>query len=185
MSGHGQQKQGGVKQDLTTIVGIAQCIAKVLEAWLRIPGTCGPRYFGGQALIGWIILLLAATFLRSQPLLDFWMVTGGVFLLQRLAHESRRRKGYHPHSRFIGVSFFHVLGGDRLAVRLWEPLFTVLVGVALMKNGDSYGTFVILLGVCLWISASYLGASEQARITAIEDAQIEQEWLVQQTRRHE
>lgn len=178
-----QQQPTDFRRNLSTGIGLAQCFALNLAAWLRIPGTCGARYFSGQALIGWVILLVVAAVMHSPPLLEFWALTGGCFLLHKLARRSRTGTGPRPHSQFVGVSFLHVLGGNRLAYRFWEPVLTLVVGYALVRNGDNYGRVVMAFAVCLWIAAQYTEAAEQARVTAIDDARAEQAWLAEVTRR--
>lgn len=182
MSNQQQQRQG-FKNDLNLFIAVCQCLAYLGEAWLRKPGTAGSRYFSGQAFIGWCLLLIIAAFGQSPPHMNFWLATGLLFLVHKLGRAVQDRRGKHEHSRFVGVSFLSFLGGNRLAVRLWEPVLTFIVGVVLMQNGHGYGGSIVVLSFCLVISSSYIAASEKAMVTAMRDAKADQAWLMELARK--
>jgi hypothetical protein len=178
-----QQQQGELKRNVNMFIGLCQCVAFLGEAWWRVPGTCGSRYFSGQAMIGLVILLLVASFGRSDLLMQAWIVTAVWMAAHKIEHAKRARKGYCPHSRFVGNSLLSKLGGNRLAICLWEPLVTFVTGLLLIQNGHGYGGCLVYLAIAMFFSASYAAAQERAQIAAINDARADQEWLMQCTRK--
>jgi hypothetical protein len=178
-----QQQSGDLKGKIATATGFAQSLALLLAAWLRIPGTCGSRYFSGHAFIGLCFLFVLTAFAESGPLMKFWIATGLWMLFHRLMHSWRVGKGYRCHSRYVGTSLLSAFCGNVTAITILEPLVTFITGIVLIQNGYGYGGFVVILSICLFISSGYLAMAEQAKITAIEDAKAEQEWLSEYTRR--
>ena len=178
-----QDHPGDIKRNLNQFIGLAQCFAYLLEVWLRVPGTAGSRYWSGHAFIGWCFLLVIASFGNSLPLMDFWLATGAAFVFQKMRHSVRKAKGYCPHSRFVGISLLSGLGGNRIAIQLWEPLTAFIVGLELVKSGYGYGQLFMVLAVCLFVSAAYALAGERVQITAVTDARADQAWLSEYVRK--
>ena len=174
-----EQQAGGIKKEMGCFLGLCQCVGLMGEAWLRVPGTCGSRYLAGQAFVGWVLVLVVAAFGRNPVLIHFWLATGGWILVHKIVSAVRSLKGFCPHSRFGGVSLFARLGGNRLAVCVWEPLLVFGVGYVLIVYQLGYGGFFIYLSIAMFFSATHAAAAERAMVRAMNDARADQVWLSQ------
>jgi hypothetical protein len=181
-----KNKEEGVdlKRTLNGYIGAAQRISLLAEVWLRAPGTTGTRYFSGQFILTYLALFVGAAFTSSPTLYQFWMATGAWWCMHKFAQFSRKRKGLPmPHSQFVGQSLLSFMGGNMVAVRLWEPLLTFGTGWYMLKNGIEYSGGVMALAVSLLISGSYTAAAENAQITAAKDARWDGAWMAEEMRK--
>lgn len=179
-----QQQRGDFKRNVGAFVGLCESIGYLGGAWWRMPGSTGSRYFSGHAFIGWFILLMVASFAQSEQLMQFWMATGAWILFHKLASHERQRRGYRPHSRFVGNSLLSFLGGNKNAICVWEPLLTFFIGYQMLETGIEYSGAVMVLAFCMFVSAAYSARAEKATMTAIHDARADQFWIAEYMRKN-
>src|SRR6185312_12292413 len=102
-----QQQQGGsFRRDINQMIAIFQMASLQMEAWFRLPGTPGSRYFGFHAYLGWIAFFVIACLFRSPLLVQFALCTGVAIVVHKVAHSIRRYFGYRCHSMYVGTSLF-------------------------------------------------------------------------------
>lgn len=176
---------GDLKRTINGWLGLAQCISLIAEVWLRAPGTTGTRFFSGQFWIAMALLLVVAAFSYNPVMMQFWVATGCWWVMHKFAQTMRQRKRLPmPHSRFVGISLLSFMGGNYAAQRFWEPLGCFIAGYMLIESGRGYGGSIVVLAVCLFVSASYTAASERAQLNALHDAREDQRRFAEEARKH-
>jgi hypothetical protein len=168
-------------------VGISQIVSRLLAAWLRIPGSWGERFAGFQMLLSWLFALFFAPLLfprhSPMPMLVFWLASTALLLLHRVIGIARQWNGRVVHRQYGGTPWFP---GNEIRVKAyWEPFLVVCVGVLALSFSKPLGSYLILAGIALCLSAGWQVASDNAQIRRIRDARLEQRWLLQRLREEE
>jgi hypothetical protein len=161
-----------MRQSANICVGLAQIMSKMLEVFLRVPGTFGERYLNFQAVFSWLILLVWGPMLfpteDPRPMLWAWLAATAWLLVHRVAGLFR---GNAEHSRYWGRSILppHM-----------EPVVAALTGMITLAFSMPLGSYLLFAGIALGISMSWQESADRARVRAMRDARIEQEWFMRQ-----
>lgn len=169
------QQHGSFRENITAGIALCQLFSLQGEIWCRWSGTAGIRHFGTRAGIGWVMLVVIASFSQSELMLGFWLATGVMYGVNRIVQASKRRDGYRVHSHYIGDSIFAGRFTNPVAARWIEPAFMGLIGIAFIEAGDPAGMCFVALGFAMFVSAGYCGMIEDAERMALEDARHDQE----------
>ncbi len=167
---------------LYTGVGLAQAFAMPVHAWWTRLGTAGEMYLGGRlSVLGWLMLPvwpLAVQPCDYRAMYWFWGATTLLLVCHRVRHLWLRRKGFRPHSMFMGLSRLDRLGNG-LARRVLEPVLTAALGFLLMHWDRAFGLYLVWAGMALVVSTGYVNAIEASTVRQMFDARWEQEWMAE------
>ncbi len=171
-----------LRQNFGLFIGICQIIGKPLEAWLRQPGTWGERYVTHQTLLGWLFIPVFSGLLYPRepqgPVICFWWLTACLLIAHRLRGWRLRRKGYRPHSRYMGRSWLPCRSEVNAKCN-WEPTLVWIAGPLLMGISIPLGVYMLVAGSALFFAAGWQNAADKARLRQIRDARLDQEWLME------
>jgi hypothetical protein len=152
---------------------VCQIASKPVEAFLRVPGTVGVRYFNLQAVVGTCALLLWVTSWHPGHAVLAFYASAIMFAIHRLA---RRWTPIDEHSMYTGRSW---IPGDELTVKgVWEVLFVALTGILLLGPSPGLGTWLLLSAVGLLGTHSHFSLRMKAIDRSIRDALAEQRQML-------
>ena len=134
-----QQPQGMTLDDkIHCIVALGQFAAKPIEAFLRVPGTVGRRYFNYQALVGGLAMFLWIANWHPVHAVYAFYATFGMFIMHAIA---RWWTLPETHSMYTGRPW---LPGEELSVKgFWEILLVGLGGLLLLDASFGLGTWLL------------------------------------------
>jgi hypothetical protein len=189
MSTNGQS--GGTPFQTSTrgahyVVFAARVLASPLEVCLR--RGFGPKYFGLQA-VGTLLLfpLWTVFWPRDNPaaLYGFWAIV--MFCFARARAESTRMvaKGDVVHTRYNGTSrltrFFKRLPEAKVKGTC-EPACGLVAGALLMQLDKPLGSIIVVSAVAMFLVQATIEGVEQARVSDLNDALIEQQSIAERFR---
>lgn len=148
----------------------------------------GHRYHGLQAAA--VLLLvpfysLAWSEYDLRPLMCFLGAYVVMCLVTRVDGLLRRSRGMQQHSFYSG---WPRLMGQKCRIdevafkRFVEPVFALLAGYGLRQIDPPLGTYLMIGGVCMFLTVSAGQTVERARAVDMNDAVIEQEWIAERFR---
>lgn len=145
-----------------------------VQTLMRKVGTVGSRTISWHFVLGalWPMLFCASLDPKGnhQPAVFFSAVVGAMAILHSIKCD---RKG---HSHYCGDSG---LGGGRLVYTVWEPLVFLLVGFCVALAFKGLGLFMMLSAGASGLFHSYLDARDRARARNLNDAALEQQYLIE------
>lgn len=174
---HEQQEQQqepfqDMRRSANMLIALAQIMCKMLEVFVRVPGTFGSRYLGFQAVFSWLLLLVwGPIFFPTEdprPLLWVWVGATVWLLVHRIAGLFRRTE---EHSRYWGRSI--------LPLHM-ESIGACIAGGIAMGPCPPLGTYLLCSGIALGIAMSWQDCADRAKIRAARDARLESEWFNRQ-----
>ncbi|MFO0812114.1 MAG: hypothetical protein U0796_02780 [Gemmatales bacterium] len=181
-----QESFGDAKAGMNFFLLLITGCASTIQLFLRRPGTCGVKYFGGQAFVGWIFAGLYPAFWERTPGLEaqfaFFLLMIPMLAIHQSAARRSRKQGQRIHSYFIGRSIFQFQPGEKAAKRArgLEFMVCVLGGMLICPFSQSLGTYLILAAFASSLQDSLVAERDRRRIEAMEDALIDQEYYAQQ-----
>jgi hypothetical protein len=149
----------------------------------------GERYLGWNAAAVWVLVplyLLGWQGYDCRPMVLFLPVYLAVCLAARAGMARRRLRGEQCHSMYTGWPRF--LGpkakiSELRMKQVWEPAVTMLLGWAVRDEFNApLGTYLMIGGVCLFISVSTSTAVERMQALDLSDAVLEQEMVAERFR---
>jgi len=185
---HDQQQQQqkppfhDVRQSVNAFIGLCQIISKPMEAWLRRPGTWGDRYVNHQMLLGWLFIPLFSALLFPRepqgPMLWFMVLTALVLLVHRVRGWRLRRRGYRPHSRYMGRSWVPWASSVNAKCN-WEPTLVWMLVPVTIPFCVPLGVYFLVAGSALFFAANWQRDADAARLRQMRDLKWEQLWLME------
>lgn len=157
---------------------LAQVFAFCVEVLLR--RRMGSRAVGVRGLAAFFLIPMWIVFFPGQdpvPLTWFWLL----FVLGCLFQRVGSARGDLGHSRYSGEPILRRLLPWCSEVRiksLVEPVLVMAVGLVVLAMNEPLGSFLIAAGIGLGSSAVLSEAVDRARIRDLNDARIEQEYLM-------
>jgi hypothetical protein len=176
------------RNNINMLIGLAQALSMPAHVWLTKFGTAGELSFGNRlGVIGWLILPVWPLCLMPcdpRPMYVFWLGTTALLFCHRIRHAMLRRRGYRPHSLFLGFSRLAWPGRYRsLGAR--EAAFTTGIGFILVGPWPALGWYLAWAGLAMVIAQGYAGEIQRSMLRRLNDAKRDQEWLAEQMRREE
>lgn len=179
-----QETRGNIK----VAIGLAQALSMPAYMWWTKFGTAGELAFGDRiTIIGWLILPLWSMCLvpcDPRPMYVFWGLTTLLLLCHRIRHAMLRRRGYRPHSQFMGYTRLAWPGSYRCHAVV-ESVLTTFIGFVLAGPWPALGWYLVLAGVAMVITQGYAAEQQRSMLRRLNDAKREQEWLTDQMRKEE
>ena len=161
---------------------VADCLATCLTLFIR--RNYGTQAFGFNAVAAFVILLLVAS--DANDLLMTWMWISWCILLivHRVQTFQNWRRGIRLHSQYAGdptiaMRFLR----DPAHARWLEPFLCLGVAVCMIPFSQITAAFVFWGAVALLVRTSMDREVHRKRVRHLLDAEIEQEFLVEQWQR--
>lgn len=168
------------------LVFAARVLASPLEVCLR--RGFGPKYFGFQA-VGTLLLFPLWTMFwptdNPTGLYGFWAIM--MFFFARAKAESTRMvaKGDIVHTRYNGTSrlsrYFKRLPEPKVK-GVCEPAFGLVAGAIVMQFDRPLGSLIVASAVAMFLVQATIEGVEQARVSELNDALIEQQSIAERFR---
>lgn len=162
-------------------IGVAQIIAMPARIWLTRPGTAGELFFGGRiAIMGWLAIPLFPMCLMpcdARIMYSFWGLTTLLMLVHRFRGRQLRKRGYRPHSQFMGIGWL-----SRRAPGALEGALTTGLGLMLLGVDKALGSYLAIAGFCIAVSTGYAAEVERTMLRRMDDARWDQEWMAEKMR---
>jgi hypothetical protein len=155
-----------------------------IELFVRQIGSWGPKYLGMGAVFGLAWPVCFAMLYGPHPdqywVLRFWYAMVGMLVLHNVVGLIRRYRGYKPHTCYIGDSWFERMKGctDPRRARAFEVLMATTVSLVLFQVVKPLGAFLLLGTAAHAFNLVVLELSMTARLRALQDAQIENEYVM-------
>lgn len=168
------------------LVFAARVLASPLEVCLR--RGFGPKYFGFQAVGTLLLFPLWTMFWPADDpsaLYGFWAIV--MLFFARAKAESTRMvaKGDIVHTRYNGTSrlsrFFKRLPEAKVKGAC-EPAFGLFTGAILMQLDKPLGSLIAVSAVGMFLVQATIEGVEQARVSELNDALIEQQSIAERFR---
>jgi hypothetical protein len=181
-----QQPFQEVRQTANALIAAAQIMGKMAEVFLRVPGTFGDRFLGLQAVFSWIILLIWGPLIfpteDPRPMLWLWIAATVMLIIHRITGAFRKNE---EHSLYSGRPILSWFFADEIRLKgTWEPMVVVVAGIGALSFSIALGSYLVAAGIAIGIGAEWQRAADRAKVRAMRDARIEQEWLMQQNWEH-
>lgn len=148
----------------------------------------GRRYLGLQAAAALLLIpfySLAWSEYDLRPLMCFLVVYIVMCFFARVDGLLRGRRGAQQHTFYSG---WPRLMGTSTKIceltfkRFVEPALALAFGFALRQVDPPLGTYLMIGGVCLFISVSAAEVAGRERASDMNDAVLEQEWIAERFR---
>lgn len=172
-----QEMQGNIQ----LLLGLMQITSMPVRVWVTKFGTAGEIFFGGRVFIlGWLMLPMFPLCIvpyTLQGMYAFWIGTTLLLLAHRFRGWQLRRRGYRPHSQFMGVPRFFSWG-------FWSAAVSG-IGLFLMPADKALGIYLAIAGFAIAVSTGYAQETERSMLRRLRDAKREQEWIAEMMRKEE
>lgn len=174
------------RENISLLIGLSQALAMPCWVWWTKFGTAGEMFFGARLMcLGWLLVPVFPMCVMPcdpRPVYYFWIATSVLMVIHRIRHRMLRRRGYRPHSQFMGFS--------RLAW-LWrndchstsEAVWTSGIGLILAGPFPPLGWYLVWAGLAMAVSTGYAAEQQRSMLRRVLDAKREQEWLQEQIKR--
>lgn len=174
------------KAAATILMLLAQSMASPLEPFLR--RRFGSRYFGVPSVIGLFIVPFWMVFWPGEdprPVIGFWWLFILMQLIARIECVGLACRGPLVHTRSSGrprLAAIFRRTPERTLKSTHEPWLAILAGVIALAFSPALGSYLILAGFCLAVTARVGEAVERARALQLHDAWLEQQALAERFR---
>lgn len=179
---------GGLLSDVQSNLNVFQLLTRSaalpVELCVRRFGTWGPRYLGLGVVPGLAWPVCFMLLYQPHPQLGwvgrFWLLMLGLLVAHNIAGVVRRARGYDPHSFYIGDSWLESVRGLRTPARarVAEVLAAAAVSLALLPVVKPLGAFLLVGTAAHAVNLLVLEVGMAARLRALRDAQIENEYVM-------
>jgi hypothetical protein len=164
----------GVQWSLNLFRFLTFVWAVPVQTLMRKLGTVGRRTISWHFILGalWPMLFCASLGPKGnhQPAVVFSAMVGGMAILHAIKCD---RKGHSPYCGDSG------LGYGRLVYTVREPLVFLLAGFCVALAFKGIGLFMMLSAGASGRFHSYLDALDRARARNLNDAALEQQYLIE------
>jgi hypothetical protein len=173
----------------TWIAYLSQVLEASVVVFLR--RGFGRRYFGGQAVAVFPLVLVYSVFWPRQdprPLMGFLVAYLLACAWSRIDTIRRERRGEIQHSHYNGtptVLLWRVFKGwlsERAAKAIVEPLAVAGIGILLLPYMEPLGFYLVIAAQGMLVSTGFARAYEQQRLMNARDAYLEQRHLAERFR---
>ena len=177
-----QQREWGMRESTNLFYALVTIHSAAITPFLR-------KGFGKEALTwpglyAFLLILIVAGFNGSTAMLTYLGAWMGMLLWQRLYSWSLTRRDYVWHSKYEGSSLLPFVG-DKIARKRIEPLICAGAGWYFQQAGEKVvGNFLLVGTFSLLVRQSINQVVQDRRLQAMHDAQLEQQWLVHEYRKH-
>lgn len=168
------------------VVFAARVLASPLEVCFR--RGFGPKYFGLQAVGTLLLFPLWTVFWPTQnpaALYGFWAIVMFCFARARTQSTRMVAKGDIVHTRYNGTSrltrFFKRLPEAKVKGTC-EPACGLVAGALLMQLDKPLGSIIVVSAVAMFLVQATIEGVEQARVSDLNDALIEQQSIAERFR---
>jgi hypothetical protein len=164
-----------LRQNVNALIGICQIVSRLVEVFLRVPGSWGERFASFQMLGSWVLAFFWVAFYpQEEPRPMMWLVLAatGMLLVHRIVGVWRRRWGREVHSRYPGDS---LVGGPTR-----ECVLLAIASVVALAFNKPLGAYLTVSSICFWVSQAWQQAADKARIRNLRDLRIDQQNVMRQ-----
>jgi hypothetical protein len=176
-----------MRQGITMAVISAAILCRPLAAYMRVFGSCGEKYFGGWAALGWVIMPCFCLFYPREdvtPMIWFFLLTGLMFIGHRFQGAVNRRKGMVVHSNGDGDSRLASVSADQAYVKQTvEAGVAILAGVLGCAVSSALGSWLIVSGLAHGFWHGWQQDRENAIVREQRDRMLEMEYMEDLMRR--
>jgi hypothetical protein len=178
--------EGGGPLNPGCVMLLVRALSCSVEVFLHKSTTFGERYLGPQAALAMLIIFVFPVLSPNEnPEPMMWFL--GAFVLALAAARAgiavRAKRGeLGPHSMYTGTP--RILGrmSESTVKRANEPIFVIIVGAFVHELNAPLGSYLMLAGVALLVSANLTAAGERKRVLDMHDAFEEQRNLADRWR---
>lgn len=165
---------------------VVRALSCSVEVFLHKSSTFGERYIGPQAALAMLLIFLFPALCpedNPEPMLWFLGAFFVAIAAARVGIVARVKRGEPgPHSMYTGTPRIHGRMSETTVKRANEPIFVIVVGAVVHELSAPLGSYLMLAGVALLVSANLTAAGERRRVLDMHDAFEEQRALAERWR---
>jgi hypothetical protein len=144
----------------------------------------GAEGIGMNGLLAAVLLIIVAGSVPDMQLyVALWF---GALVIQRAHTVRNKKRGMVTHSRYGGYPWLAMkiplVRKESTAFLIAEPSACLAVGALIYTASPTFGQFIMVCAVAMFLKYSVENAVTQKRIQRMRDAEIEQRWYAEQFR---
>jgi hypothetical protein len=165
------------RNGMNLLVLLANAHATTLTVFMR--QGFGSEALGISGICAALMILLYAGFSNSPEMITYLWVWVAAVAYQRIYGIKQRQKGQVVHSRYAGwpQAAMRFTKSEKIAREVVEPLICVAAGAAMYTWSEPVGRFILAGPVSLLITRVIEMQITKNRLSAMQDAAIEQRYL--------
>lgn len=166
-----------LRQGYNWFLLLAFIAAVPVQILMRKAGTCGRRYVSWHHYVGVACPFLVAGLFPQYPVepsVCLSVLCAGMLIVHKTA---KKPEGRRIHSLYCGDSPF---GSGKLAYTTFEPAVLAIIGFCFVALSPTLGFYMVVSAIGSSFFHSHLEARDNARVRAMTDAAIEQEYVMDQ-----
>jgi hypothetical protein len=185
-----EQEEGGLNpaKDYRQGVNLLYLVsaAWAITIYLPLRYGSGKEHAGLRGVLGLLFPCVFMLFVPDPSVAWIWPVYLGGLMIQRFGHWRAYRRGELVQTRYQGYPWVASLlcrqHDESKAKTFTEPFLAVAIGVALCPFAEGLAVYYLFGSVAMFIKQFIENLSFQRQVDQLQDAMIENDYLMSQTR---